>query len=54
MTAQLSFAGDLDRRAHDLYLRYGAHSWPDLPEATREHFRGLVEAGIDRAGRPLF
>jgi hypothetical protein len=54
MTAHHSCPEDLDRRAHDLYLRYGAHPWPDLPEATREHFRGLVKAGIDGAGSPLF
>jgi hypothetical protein len=54
MTAHHSCPEDLDRRAHGLYLRYGAHPWADLPEATREHFRGLVKAGIDGAGSPLF
>jgi hypothetical protein len=44
---------DLDRRARDLYRRYGARPWATLPEPTREHFRGLVRAGIDGAGRPL-
>ena len=45
--------GDLDRRACDLYRHYGARPWAKLPETTREHFRGLVRAGIDGAGRPL-
>jgi len=53
MTAPRFSTGDLDRQAHDLYRRYGAHPWVDLPEATREHFRGLVGAGIDGQGRPL-
>jgi hypothetical protein len=48
-----SFPGDLDRRAEDLYRRYGARPWATLPESTREHFRALVRAGIDGAGRPL-
>jgi hypothetical protein len=43
----------LERRACDLYRHYGAHPWAELPETTREHFRGLVRVGIDGAGRPL-
>ena len=54
MTAQRSCLGDLDRRARDPYVRYGALPWPELPEATREHFRCLVEAGIDGSGSRLF
>jgi hypothetical protein len=46
-------AGSLDEQAADLYSHYGAHPWADLPEATREHFRSLVRAGLDGAGRPL-
>ncbi len=54
MTAsRSSSAGDLDRRASDLYRHYGARPWNDLPEDTREHFRGLVRDGIDGAGHPL-
>jgi hypothetical protein len=54
MTAhRSSCARDLDGRASDLYRRYGARPWATLPEDTREHFRGLVRAGIDGAGRPL-
>jgi hypothetical protein len=43
----------LDRRAGDLYRRYGAGAWTKLPEAAREHFRHLVGAGLDGAGRTL-
>ena len=43
----------LERQARDLYRRYGAHPWSELPETTRAHFRSLVEAGIDGAGDPL-
>jgi hypothetical protein len=46
-------AGSLDEQAADLYSHYGARPWADLPEATREHFRSLVRAGLDGAGRPL-
>lgn len=42
-----------EAQAERLYARYGAHPWQLLPESTREHFRGLVAAGIDGAGRPL-
>lgn len=42
-----------ERRARDLYLRYGARPWSQLPEATREHFRDLVRSGVDGQGRPL-
>jgi hypothetical protein len=48
-----SVPGDLDRRASELYRRYGARPWNELPEGTRQHFRGLIRAGIDGAGRPL-
>ena len=44
---------DLEHQADDLYRRYGARPWSKLPEATREHFRHLVRAGIDGAGHPL-
>jgi hypothetical protein len=44
---------ELERQAGDLYRRYGARPWSELPEGTREHFRGLVRAGLDGAGRPL-
>jgi 3-oxoadipate enol-lactonase len=39
--------------AEELYSRYGARPWHLLPETTREHYRRLVAAGIDGAGRPL-
>jgi hypothetical protein len=45
--------GELERRAGELYARYGALPWSRLPERTREHFRGLVRANIDGQGRPL-
>jgi hypothetical protein len=44
---------DLEHRADDLYRRYGARPWAELPEATREHFRHLIRSGLDGAGRPL-
>jgi hypothetical protein len=53
MTAPRSSPGDVDRQAHDLYRRYGAAPWAELPEATRKHFRSLVSAGIDGQGQPL-
>jgi hypothetical protein len=40
MTARRFSPGDLDCQAHDLYRRYGAHSWGDLPEAMPGRFRG--------------
>jgi hypothetical protein len=43
----------LEDRASDLYRRYGALPWSQLPEGTRAHFRDLVRAGVDGAGRPL-
>ena len=43
----------LEHRARDLYRRYGALPWSQLPEGTRAHFRDLIRAGIDGAGRPL-
>ena len=42
-----------DRRPRELYQRYGARPWDLLDERTREHYRQLVAAGIDGAGRPL-
>jgi hypothetical protein len=47
-----SIQNTLDTQAELLYHRYGARPWPLLPEATREHFRSLVRAGLDGAGRP--
>jgi hypothetical protein len=44
---------DLEHQARDLYRRYGALPWSQLPKSTRTHFRDLVRAGIDGAGRPL-
>jgi hypothetical protein len=52
MTASHS-SSDLDRRACDLYRRYGGLPWAELPAATQEHFRDLVRAGTDGAGCPL-
>ena len=49
----LSPCRDLEHQACDLYRRYGARPWSKLPEATREHFRHLVRAGVDGAGRTL-
>jgi len=46
-------SGTLEDQAADLYRHYGARPWADLPKETREHFRGLVRAGIDGAGRSL-
>ena len=42
-----------DRRARELYQRYGAHPWHLLDDRTRDHYRRLVEDGMDGAGRPL-
>jgi 3-oxoadipate enol-lactonase len=42
-----------ERAAEEPYQRYGSRPWHLLPEATREHHRGLVAAGIDGQGRPL-
>jgi pimeloyl-ACP methyl ester carboxylesterase len=42
-----------EERAEELYRRYGARPWHLVPEGTREHYRGLVAAGIDGQGRPL-
>jgi 3-oxoadipate enol-lactonase len=44
---------DRDAIAERLYARYGSRPWELLPEATREHFRGLVEARLDGTGAPL-
>lgn len=43
----------VEERAAELYRRYGARPWNLVPEGTREHYRGLVAAGIDGQGRPL-
>jgi hypothetical protein len=53
MTSSPWSSHDLERRANDLYNRYGARPWPQLPEGTREHFRRLVQAGIDGSGNAL-
>lgn len=42
-----------EERAEELYRRYGARPWHLVPEGTREHYRGLVAAGIDGQGEPL-
>jgi hypothetical protein len=42
-----------DRRARELYQRYGARPWPLLDDRTRAHYRQLVANGMDGAGRPL-
>ena len=44
---------DREAIAERLYARYGSRPWELLPDATREHFRGLVEAGVDGTGAPL-
>jgi 3-oxoadipate enol-lactonase len=43
----------VEARAAALYRRYGARPWHLLPEQTREHYRGLVAAGIDGQGQAL-
>jgi hypothetical protein len=53
MMSSPSASRDLENQAGDLYRRYGARPWSKLPEATREHFRHLVQAGFDGAGHPL-
>lgn len=42
-----------DRRARELYQRYGARPWSLLDDRTRDHYRQLVANGIDGTGRPL-
>jgi hypothetical protein len=42
-----------DRRARELYQRYGARPWHLLDERTQTHYRQLVANGLDGAGRPL-
>jgi hypothetical protein len=42
-----------DRRARELYQRYGARPWELLDERTQDHYRQLVANGMDGAGRPL-
>jgi hypothetical protein len=44
---------DREQRARELYRRYGALPWSQLPQRTRDHFRCLVRDNIDGAGRPL-
>jgi hypothetical protein len=43
----------LEHQADRLYRRYGARPWAKLPDATREHFRRLVRAGLDGEGGTL-
>jgi hypothetical protein len=42
-----------DRRARELYQRYGACPWHLLDERTRGHYRQLVAERLDGTGRPL-
>jgi hypothetical protein len=42
-----------DRRARELYQRYGARPWHLLDDRTQDHYRKLVAEGLDGAGRPL-
>ena len=42
-----------DRRARELYQRYGARPWDLLDDRTQEHDRKLIADGLDGAGRPL-
>jgi pimeloyl-ACP methyl ester carboxylesterase len=42
----------LEERAEELYLRYGASPWAQLPEATRAHYRELVTRASTAPGRP--
>jgi hypothetical protein len=42
-----------DRRARELYQRYGARPWHLIDNRTQEHYRRLVAEGMDGAGRPL-
>ena len=42
-----------DRRARELYQRYGARPWHLLDDRTRDHYRQLVANEMDGAGRPL-
>ena len=42
-----------DRRARQLYQRYGARPWHLLDERTQDHYRKLIADGMDGAGRPL-
>jgi len=42
-----------DRRARELYQRYGARPWHLLDDRTRDHYRQLVVDGLDGAGQPL-
>ena len=42
-----------ERRARELYQRYGARPWHLLDDRTRSHYRQLVADGIDGAGEPL-
>ena len=53
MSSPAHASGDLEAPASELYRRYGAHPWQNLPESTREHFRDLVAAGLDGWGAPL-
>jgi len=42
-----------DRRARELYQRYGGKPWHLLDERTQAHYRKLVAEGMDGASRPL-
>ena len=42
-----------DRRARQLYQRYGARPWHLLDDRTRDHYRQLDVDGLDGAGQPL-
>jgi len=42
-----------DRRARELYQRYGARPGSLLDDRTRDHYRQLVAKGMDGTGRPL-
>jgi hypothetical protein len=41
-----------DRRARELYQRYGAHPWHLLDERTRVHYRQLVSDGLTARADP--
>ncbi len=49
----VSDSAEIEAQAERLYARYGGRPWSLLPEPTREHFRRLVDSGIDGQGRPL-
>jgi hypothetical protein len=53
MTLMRILAPVRDRRARELYQRYGARPWSLLDDRTRDHYRELVAKGMDGEGRPL-